>query len=204
MSLRLVHFPPARSVRVAWAIHELGLDAEIDTRPFERGSLKQPDYLALNPLGKTPALYDGDKMIVESTAIIEYLANKHGGGKLTRGPDDDDYGDYLQWLHFGEAGMGGYISMFMGHTHVLPEDQRIASMAKWAEIELKNCLAFIESKLEDEGYLLGDFTLADISVAYPLFLLRLTGNAGLFGDKTSAYFKRISNRGGWKKATARK
>ena len=54
MSLKLIHFPHARSLRVVWALKELGLDADIETRVFDRPSLKQPEYLALHPLGKTP------------------------------------------------------------------------------------------------------------------------------------------------------
>ena len=71
---------------------------------MNHGRLKEPDYLKLNPLGKTPVFFDGEKRMIESTAIIEYIANVHGNGALTRKPVDDDYADYLQWLHFGEAG----------------------------------------------------------------------------------------------------
>ncbi|MEL6212237.1 MAG: glutathione S-transferase family protein [Pseudomonadota bacterium] len=202
MALKLIHFPNTRSLRVVWAIEELGLDAEIDTRVFDRPSLKEPEYLALNPLGKTPVFFDGDKRLIESTAIIQYLADVYGGGALSRKPGDDDYGEFLQWLHFGEAGMGGYVNMLIAQTALLPEDQRIPSMKVWAEKETANCLAFLEGALEDREYLLGAFSLADISVAYLLFLIKITRNGGLFGDGVRAYFKRITDRKGWQKAMA--
>lgn len=197
MAMKLIHFPHARSLRVVWALKELGLEAEIETRVFDRPKLKEPEYLALNPLGKTPVFFDGETRIVESIAIIEYLANKYADGRLTRAPQDDDYAAYLQWLHFGEAGMGGYVNMLIAQTALLPEDQRIPVMKAWAEKETKNCLNFIEQNLGEDGYLLGEFSLADIAVGYPLFLIKITQNGHLLGEKTSAYFNHLRARDGW-------
>ena len=202
MSLKLIHFPMTRSLRVVWALNELGLDAEIETRPFDRPKLKDPEYLKLNPLGKTPVFFDGDKRMVESVAIIEYLANRYADGKLSRRPEDSDYADYVQWMQFGEAGMGGYVSMLLGHTMLLPEGQRIEAMKIWSVHETQNSLNFIESEIGDKDYLLGDFSLCDISVGYLLFLLKISRNGNLLGEKTSSYFNRIKERDAWKRASA--
>ncbi|WP_428407260.1 glutathione S-transferase family protein [Hyphococcus sp.] len=204
MPLKLIHFPMTRSLRVAWAAAELGLDLEIETRVFDRAKLKEPDYLKLNPLGKTPVFFDGDKRMIESVAIIEYLANKYAGGKLSRNASHADYADYLQWMEFGEAGMGGYVGQLLGHSMLLPEEFRIESMRLWAEGEMKNCLAFLESSLGDEGYLLDEFSLADISVGYILFLVKISRNGALMGEKTAAYFARLTERDAWKRASALK
>ena len=201
MSLKLIHFPMTRSLRVVWALFELGVDADIETRAFDRAKLKEPEYLALNPLGKTPVFFDGDQRMVESTAIIQYIADKYADGSLTRKPSDDDYGQYLQWLHFGEAGMGGYVNQLIGQTALLPEEQRIPAMAVWAKAETSNCLNFIEESLGDKDYLLGEFSLADISVAYLLFLIKVTRNGDILGEKTKAYFKRVTARDAWVKAS---
>lgn len=200
MSFRLIHFPHARSLRVVWALKELGLEADIETRVFDRPTLKEPEYLALNPLGKTPVFFDGDKRIIESIAIIEYLANKYADGRLTRKPDDEDYSDYLQWLHFGEAGMGGYVNMLIAQTALLPEDQRIPAMKAWAVKETTNCLNFIEDSLKEDGYLLTEFSLADIALGYLLFLIKITRNGKMMEPKTAAYFDRLIARDGWKAA----
>ncbi|WP_375204721.1 glutathione S-transferase family protein [Hyphococcus sp.] len=204
MSLKLIHFPMTRSLRVVWAGYELGLDLEIETRPFDRAKLKQPDYLKLNPVGKTPVFFDGDKRMIESVAIIEYLANKYADGELSRNASHTDYGDYLQWMEFGEAGMGGYVGQLLGHSMLLPEEQRIEAMRIWAETEMKTCLGFLESSLGDDGYLLDEFSLADISIGYILFLVKISRNGGLMGEKTAAYFARLSERDGWKRASALK
>ncbi|HXI88139.1 MAG TPA: hypothetical protein VNH64_11810 [Parvularculaceae bacterium] len=66
-------------------------------------------------------------------------------------PADADYGRFLQWLHFGEAGLGGYASMLIGQTRILPEEQRLEPMKRWAIGECRNCCDFIESSLDGRG-----------------------------------------------------
>ncbi|MCK5746565.1 MAG: glutathione S-transferase family protein, partial [Oricola sp.] len=202
MTLKLIHFPMTRSLRVAWAIYELGIDAEIETRVFDRAKLKEPDYLALNPLGKTPVFFDGEKRMIESVAIIEYLSNKYAGGALSRSVADADYADYLQWMQFGEAGMGGYVNQLLGHSFLLPEAHRVESMRLWAVGEMKNCLGFLETSLEGRDYLLKEFSLADIAVGYVLFLVKVSRNGKLMGERVAAYFERLCAREAWVKASA--
>lgn len=204
MALKLVHFPLTRSLRVVWAADELGLDIEIDTRPFDRPSLKSPAYLALNPLGKTPVFFDGDKRLIESVAIIEYLSRRHAGGALSRGPEADDFGDYLMWMEFGEAGMGGYLAQLIGHTMVLPEHMRIEAMRQWALKELEACMSLIDGALGDRDYMLGEFSLADISLGYVLFILKLTRNTDIMSERVRAYFARLAARDAFRRATALK
>ena len=204
MTLKLIHFPMTRSLRVAWAADELGLDMDIETREFDRAKLKKPEYRKLNPVGKTPVFFDDGKRMIESVAIIEYLANKYANGKLSRNATDADYGDYLQWMEFGEAGMGGYVGQLLGHSMLLPEEFRIESMRIWAEGETKNCLNFLEDNLQGKDYLLDEFSLADISVGYILFLVKISRNGKLMGDATKAYFDRLADRDGWKRVTALK
>lgn len=200
MTLKLIHHTQSRSLRVVWTLYELGVEAEIVSQPMNHAALKEPEYKKLNPLGKTPVFFDGEERLVESTAIMEYVANKYAGGKLTRGPQDRDYGKYLQWLHFGEGGMGPYVGMLVGQTVILPEEQRIPAMKAWAEKECANTLAFLEDGLNGD-WLLDEFSLADISVGYMLFLLKITRNAGGFGDKTKAYFDRLRNRDAFRRAS---
>ncbi len=200
MSLKLIHFPQSRSLRVLWALYELGVDAQIDARPFDLSQLKTEDYRRINPLGKAPVFFDGDQRLVESVAITEYIANKYADGRLTRDPQDARYGEYLQWLHFGEAGMGGYVNMLIAQTALLPEEQRSPPLKAWAEKEVKNCLNFIEQHLGEDGYILDAFSIADISLVYPLFLIKVTRNGGLLDEKTNAYFKRATARDAWKRA----
>lgn len=202
MTLKLIHFPPARSLRVVWAAYELGLDLEIETRAFAPPKLKDAEYLAKNPVGKTPVLFDDEKRIIESIAIIEYLANRHAGGKLTRAVDDADYADYLQWMQFGEAGLGGYLGQLVGHAYMLPENQRVPAMLAWAQNELRNGLAFIEGELGDRDYILGEFSLADISLGYPLFVIKLLRQGDLLPPRVAAYLDRLTARQAFQRASS--
>ena len=202
MSLKLIHFPMTRSLRVVWALYELGVEAEIETRAFDRAKLKEPEYRALNPLGKTPVFFDNGERMIESVAIIEYLADKYAGGKLIRNVQDTDYGAYLQWMQFGEAGMGGYVGQLLGHSMLLPAEHRIESMRLWAAGEMKNCLDYLEASLDGRDYLLDEFSLADISVGYILFLTKISRNGKLMGERTTAYFDRLRAREAWTRAVA--
>ena len=204
MSLKLIHFPLTRSLRVAWAVFELGLDVEIETRPYDHAKLKEPEYLALHPLGKTPVLFDDGKRIIESIAIIEYLSKKYANGALSRNPQNADYADYLMWMEFGEAGMGGYAGQLIGHVVLLPEAQRSETMRAWAENELANCFRLLEDNLQGKDYLLGEFSLADISVGYILFLTKLARHGHMMGPNVAGYFHRLTERDAWKQANALK
>ena len=100
--LTLHHCFNARSFRPLWALEELGLAYELKMLPFPPRALAR-DYLKINPLGTIPAFFDGDMRMTESAAICQYLADRHGQGSLGVAPEEPAYGEYLNWLHFGEA-----------------------------------------------------------------------------------------------------
>ncbi|MBI1364574.1 MAG: hypothetical protein GC153_01280 [Alphaproteobacteria bacterium] len=205
MSLKIYHTPFTRSIRVVWTLEELGLPYELVHQKMDRAYFKTPEWRKINPVGKVPVFFDGEERLIESVAVTHYLAEKYGEGKLARRPADPDYGQFLQWLHFGEAGMGGYAGMLIGQTRILPEEQRLEPMKQWAIAECKNCCDFIETSLEGRDYILGeDFSLADISLGYILYLISLSGEQDrILSARTKLYLKRLTEREGWKKATAR-
>ena len=73
----LYHVPTSRSLRVLWALEEMGATVEVKSLGV-RPRLHEPEYLSINPAGTLPALIDGDRVIYESLAICEYLAARHG------------------------------------------------------------------------------------------------------------------------------
>jgi len=76
--LTLFHAPMTRSIRPRWALEEMGLPYTLERVAFDRGNVGGDAYRAVNPMQKVPALKDGDQVILESTAILEYLVTKHG------------------------------------------------------------------------------------------------------------------------------
>jgi glutathione S-transferase len=201
--IKVYHAPPTRSMRVVWALEELGVPYEVERIKFDRALLKAPEWRAISPAGKLPVIFDDGERMLESVAIIHYLSEKHAEGKLARRPRDRDYGAFLQWLHYGEAGMGGYGSMLIGQTRILPPEHRIEAMKVWAIGECRNSCSLIESALDGKDHILGEFSLADISLGYMLHLIRLSGESGdIFGMRTKAYYDRLIERPAWKKAAA--
>ncbi|MBB4658767.1 glutathione S-transferase family protein [Parvularcula dongshanensis] len=202
MSLTVYHAPPARSVRVVWLLEELGVPYETVAMPLDRKVLTGDEYRAVNPTGKIPALKHDDLILFESVAIMEYLLARFGPGDLAPAPEDRLYGPYLQWLHYGEAGMGPSVTMALGHRRLLPEAARIEAMAKWGEREAAACFDVLAGPLSANDYLLpSGFSAADISVAYMLLLAKFAGMSKAFPAAVSAYFERCTARPGWKVAT---
>lgn len=203
MSLKVFHAPPTRSVRVVWALEELGLPYEVEPVKFDRAYFQSAEWRAISPAGKMPVVHENGRKLIESVAIIHYLAERHAEGKLARRPLDPDYGDFLQWMHFGEAGMGPYATMLIAQTRLLPAEQRIEAMKQWAKGECRSMCAVIETALEGRDYILGeDFSLADISLGYILYLIRMSGESeDILGARTKLYLERLMAREAWKKAS---
>ncbi|MCQ8186084.1 glutathione S-transferase family protein [Parvularcula maris] len=203
MTLTIYHSPFARSVRVRWQCLEQGLSHEIERVENNKAFLATPEYRAVNPAGKIPALKDGELILFESTAIQEYLLTKPGAEKLAPKPGDKLYGPFLQWLHFGEAGMGMYVTLALAHNKMLPEEHRIPAMAAWGKREAENAYEVLAGPLRAHDYLLpSGFSAADISVVYMLLLAKFAGIFDGAPDEVKAYFGRCTEREHWKTATA--
>lgn len=202
-TLKLYHAPRTRSVRVRWLLEEMGLDHEVVPVAFDKRPAGDEAYAKINPMRKVPALEANGEVIVESLAIMEFLLNRYGPTDLLPAVDDPAYGRYLQWFHFGEAGMGVGINMLLAHTFILPEKARNAGIAAWAWDETSKGLEFIaKNGLAEGAYLAGErFTAADISVGYMLYLLKLIGKLGEAPESVQAYFKRLTSRDAWAAAS---
>lgn len=204
MTLTLFHAPRTRSVRVRWLLEEMGLDHELHRLEFTRGDVGGEDYRKVTPLQKVPAIKDGDVVMIESIAIMQYITRRYGPTPLAPEAMDAAYPDYLQYLHFGEAGLNIYVSMLLGHVALLPEEQRVPGIARWAEDETRKALGVIDHGLNGNDYLAaGRFTAADISVAYMLYLLKLIGKLeSAANDRILEYWERVTAREAWKAASA--
>ena len=116
MSLTLFHSPGTRSIRALWLLEEMGLPYELKSIKYDSAYFASDEFRKINPMGKVPALYDDGQLVMESTAIIQYLLQRHGPSPLSVPIDDSEYGAYLQWLHMAESGMATYIAVSFGHT----------------------------------------------------------------------------------------
>jgi glutathione S-transferase len=101
--LTLYHAAPSRSSITHWMLEEVGEPFDIHLLSLSRGEQRQPDYLAVNPMGKVPALRHGDVVITEGAAICAYLADAFPARKLNVPVGDPRRGVYLKWLFFGPS-----------------------------------------------------------------------------------------------------
>lgn len=202
--LVLYHAPQTRSIRVRWALEEMGLDYRIEPVQFKSRPAGDEAFARISPLRKLPAFRDGAMTMTESNAILQYLLGKYGPSDLEVKPDEADYGRYLQFLHFGEGGMTMPVSLLLAHTALLPEDQRNPALAKWAKIETGKLLVYLaDHGLDGRDWLAaGRFTAADISVVYMLYLLKIIRQFDAAPEILKVYFARATGREAWKKASA--
>jgi glutathione S-transferase len=101
--LTLYHAAPSRSSIIHWMLEEIGEPYEVQLLSLSKGDNRAPDYLAVNPMGKVPALRHGDAVITEAAAICAYLADEFPRAKLNVPIGDPRRGPYLKWLFFGPS-----------------------------------------------------------------------------------------------------
>jgi len=184
MTIKLYHAPHSRSMRVVWLLEEMGVSYQLEKVKLALGNTGGKDFAAVNPLQKVPTIEINGEILQESTAILEFVAKRLGGEEFLLPVEHPDYGRFLQWLHGGEAGFGLYISMFFGHTLLLPEADRDPKISAWAIYNLKKMLTAFGEALGERTFIAGDkFTLADISVGFIGSGLTLVGKLDEFAPK---------------------
>ncbi len=198
--ITLYHCAAARSFRPLWMLEELGLAYELNMLPFPPRVLAK-DYLAINPLGTIPFMIDGETRMTESSAICHYLGTRYGPTPLVVGLDEPSYGAYLNWRHFGEATLTFPQTLVLRYSFLEPEERRSPQVAadytKWFFGRLKA----VEAALGRAETLCADrFTTADISVGFALRLAESIGLAKDFGPNVAAYWRRLQQRGGYRRA----
>lgn len=202
--LTLYHCADARSFRCLWTLEELRLPYELKLLPFPP-RWRQPDFLAENPLGTIPLLVDGDLRMTESAAITQYLTTRDGPTLLSVEPGDPAYGEWLNWLHHGEATLTFPQTLVLRYRMLEPKERRLPQAADdYARWFMKRLEEGIGRTLADgrEWLCAGRFTAADISVGYALLLatsLRLDSD---FPRVVADYWQRCQRREAFARAKA--
>ncbi|WP_017667650.1 glutathione S-transferase N-terminal domain-containing protein [Sandarakinorhabdus sp. AAP62] len=158
MSLILFTAPTPDGYKVSIALEELGLAYEVRTLDLAKGEQKQADFLKLNPNGKVPALIDDGFAVMESGAILVWLAEK--SGRLLPA-DPRARSEALQWLMLQVGGLGPMMGQANLFGHFWPE-KLPAVQARYLG-EVKRLLGILDARLADRDYLAGDYSIADIA-----------------------------------------
>jgi glutathione S-transferase len=157
--LVLYHAAPSRSSIVHWMLEELGQPYELQMVSFKRGENRQPAYLAVNPMGKVPALKHGDTVVTEAAAICAYLADEFPQAGLNIPVGDPRRGPYLKWLFFGPSCVEPAITerAFPRQEQPGPATLGFGDFDTVVDVLAKAAAAA-------SPYLLGTFTAADVII----------------------------------------
>ena len=167
MALRIYGIPRSRTFRAIWAAEELGIPYENIAVDFTEG-VKRPEFLAINPFGRIPAIDDDGFRLSESLAITTYLVKKHGGPLMPATPGDEARA--MQWALWGATEVERAAIDLMVNRYLLPPEKRDAALASASEAKLARPLAALDAHLARTPYLLGEsFTVADLNIASLLY-----------------------------------
>ena len=171
-----VHFAPnSRAGRIIWLMEELELEYEVNVMPFSKEGLKSDEHRARHALGRVPVLEDGEVMIFESGAIIEYVLTRHKEGGLKPKADSPEFPYYLQWFHYCEGMVMPPMNQIVVQTILLPPERRDENVLKQAKNLLTKSLMMVNANLADKEYLIGDFSAADLMLGHACYMSNRMG-----------------------------
>jgi glutathione S-transferase len=196
--LTVHHLGVSQSERIVWLCEELDIPYALkryDRVPPGRG-FGPPEYKALHPIGTAPIITDGDVVLPESGAIIEYIIGKYGQGRLAVGPDAPNFADYLFWLHFANA------SMLPSQSGAPRDPADQSPRAQFMRARAERPWDLVEARLGEAAYFAGDeFTAADIIMVFGLTTMRAFAPRDLTPyPNILAYLKRIGERPAYRRA----
>ncbi len=214
--ITLHHLNNSRSQRILWLMEELGL--AYDIKPYERDpqTMLAPSSLRqVHPLGKSPVITDDGLTLAESGAIIEYLANRYGNGRLMPIANTPEQWRYTYWLHYAEGSLMPLLLLKLVFDQIeqqpmlffaRPIAMAISAATKSSFInpQLTLHLDYLESELgKYEWFASNEFTCADIQMSFPLEAAM--ARAGLDGSrpKLIAFLNRIHQRPAYLRALER-
>ena len=199
--LTVHHLGKSQSERIVWLCEELGIP--YDLKVYDRDAvtrLAPPEYKALHPLGAAPVMQDGDVLLAESGAIVDWIIAKHGKGRLVLAPGHPDFADFLYWFHFANGTLQPATgrNMILGRLD-LPGDN---PLLKAMTARLGLALGLVEARLAKADYLAGsEFTTADIMAVFSLTTMRYFLPFDLSSyPAILAYLQRIAARPAYRRA----
>ena len=199
--LTVHHLGKSQSERVVWLCEELAIDYEL--KCYVRNAvniLAPPELRAVGPAGTAPMITDGEVVIAESGAIVQYIIAKYGNGRLALEPGHPDFAQYLYWFHFAN----GNIQPHMGRNMMLnkldlPKDNPVLLSARE---RLERAFNLVETRLGEKPYFSGsEFTAADIMNVFSLTTMRYFTPVDLTPyPNIRAYLQRMGQRQAYRAA----
>ncbi|HYW56794.1 MAG TPA: glutathione S-transferase [Polaromonas sp.] len=210
------HLNNSRSQRVLWLLEELGLPYEIIRYERDPKTMLAPASLrAVHPLGKSPVITDGDLTLAESGAIIDYLIDRYGAGRMAPPAGTPARLRYTYWLHYAEGSAMSplLLQLVFNKIETAPMPYFIKPIAKgisskvkssFIEPQIRQHLDYLEGELGKSEWFAGnEFTGADIQLSFVVEAAEARGGLDTSRPKLMAYLKRIHARPAYKRAIKR-
>ncbi len=211
--ITLHHLENSRSQRILWLLEELEIPYEIKLyRRDPETSLAPPELLAVHPLGKSPVVTDGERTLAESGAIIEYLVETYGNGRLRPAAESPEFLRYRYWLHYAEGSLMPFLLLSLIAIRIenapmpffaRPVARGIAGKLKegFVRPNIDRHLAFLEQSLTESEWFAGaEMTAADIQMSFPMEAAAVRTNLERQFPKLKGFLDRIHARPAYRRA----
>ncbi|WP_043339099.1 glutathione S-transferase family protein [Belnapia moabensis] len=200
--IQVHHLNNSRSQRILWLLEELGLPYEVIR--YERDPqtmLAPPELRAIHPLGKSPVLVEDGGTLAETGAIVEYVLERHGAGRLAPPPGTPAHRRLRYWLHFAE---GSAMTPLLLKLYLTRVGEAAAPVLNRIEANIAALLDYLEAEVAKEGYFAGpDFTAADVMMSFPLEVATARGGLDASRPALLGLLHRLQARPAYRRALER-
>ena len=215
MTITVHHLNDSRSQRILWLLEELGLEYEVKRYERDPETMLAPASLReVHPLGKSPVITDEELTLAESGAIVEYLVDRYGNGRLAPTTQTPERLRYTYWLHYAEGSAMPPLVMELIFNQI--EEQSpfyLRAIAKiitgrvkqtYIQPQIAQNLDYLEAELNQNTWFVGDeFTAADIQLSFPLEAAAAYSNLDANHPQLMAFLERVHARPAYQKALKR-
>ena len=197
----------SRSFRILWALEELGMDYQVEYYQRSSSYAAHESLKQIHPLGKAPILVDDEEVIVESAVILDYLQQQYDGQQKFKPEQAKDQRQYSYWMHYAEGSLMPLLVMTLVMNNVSkhvpwvirPIAEKVTDGVKagFVRPRIKEHMLYLEQYLGEHDYFAGDFSFADIQMAFPLIAIqkRLHGKY----PNIQAFVHRVQQRSAFQK-----
>ena len=199
--LTVHHLGISQSDRIVWLCEELEIPYELIRYERDPATGMAPaNYKALHPFGTAPVITDGDRVLGESGAIIDYIIARHGNGRLALSAASPEFADYLFWFHFANGSLmpAAMVDLVIAVLGIVEQNDTLRLLRKRVDVAFD----MVEQRLGSADYFAGnEFTAADIIMLFPLTTMRLFVPRDLTPyPNIRAYLQRIGMRPAYQRA----
>ncbi len=193
------HLNNSRSQRILWLLEELNVPYRLERYQRDaKTNLAPPELRAVHSLGKAPVIQDGELMLAESGAIVEYLVERYGNGQLVPQRGTPEHVRYLHWMHFAE---GTIMLHLVARLYLTRVGEAAKAMQERVETMIRGELDLVEAELGRSAHIAGaEFSAADVQMLFPL---EFAAYAGLVSDRLTKlrdYLARMQARPAYRRA----